>query len=130
VSTLQAQVMGEEQIKVAFEEFKKSIAGCRWVIGHSLRLAVMKCAESTDLRHAFANVVSAGIAKGISEGLKHRVEHGKAQLDLEVIEAYDPEADAKYVTALHALKDLEYPLIDHLEKLKDAPIDLIMASDS
>ncbi|GKE06100.1 hypothetical protein Tco_1398118 [Tanacetum coccineum] len=46
----------------------------------------------------FADVVSAGIAKGISEGLKHGVEHGKAQLDLE------------------------------LEQLKDAPIDLIMAS--
>ncbi|GKC02897.1 putative reverse transcriptase domain-containing protein [Tanacetum coccineum] len=40
----------------------------------------------------------------------------------------DPKADAKYVEALHALKDLEYPLIDHLEKLKDAPIDLIMVS--
>ncbi|GJU27865.1 hypothetical protein Tco_1166486, partial [Tanacetum coccineum] len=58
----------------------------------------------------------------------HGVEHGKAQLDLEVIEVYDPEADAKYVAALHALKDLKYPLIDHLNKLKDALIDLIMAS--
>ncbi|GJZ69764.1 hypothetical protein Tco_0633314 [Tanacetum coccineum] len=162
VSTLQAQVTGEEQINAAFEEFKKreddkveqrcaemdarldalsidfdeelyphmltAIAGRRWVIGHGLCLAVMKCAESTDLRQAFANVVSAGIAKGMSEGLKHGVEHGKSQFDLEVIEAYDPEADAKYVAALHALKDLEYPLIDHLDKLKDAPIDLIMAS--
>ncbi|GJY17320.1 gypsy type transposase [Tanacetum coccineum] len=162
VSTLQAQVMGEEQIKDAFEEFKKheddklerrcteidalldalsidfdeelyphmltAIAGYRWVIGHGLRLAVMKCAESTDLRQAFANFVSIRIAKGVSQGLKHGVEHVKAQLDLEVIEAYDPEADAKYVAALHALKDLKYPLIDHLEKLKDAPIDLIMAS--
>ncbi|GKF97426.1 hypothetical protein Tco_0293247, partial [Tanacetum coccineum] len=27
-----------------------AIAGRRWVIGHGLRLAVMKCAESTDLR--------------------------------------------------------------------------------
>ncbi|GJR41632.1 hypothetical protein Tco_1309735 [Tanacetum coccineum] len=105
-----------------------AIASRRWVIGHGLRLAVMKCAESTELRQVFANVVSAGIAKGMSEGLKHGVEHGKAQLDLEAIEAYDPEADAKYVAALHALKDLKYPLIDQLEKLKDAPIDLIMAS--
>ncbi|GKB05540.1 hypothetical protein Tco_0833735 [Tanacetum coccineum] len=58
-----------------------------------------------------------------------KVEHGKAQLDLEAIEAYDPEADAKYVAVLHALKDLKYPLIDQLEKLKDLPpIDLIMTS--
>ncbi|GKD73869.1 hypothetical protein Tco_1332151 [Tanacetum coccineum] len=105
-----------------------AIAGRRWVIGHGLPLAVMKCVESTYLRQAFANVVSVGIAKGMSEGLKHRVEHGKVQLDLEVIKAYDPGADTKYVGALHAQKDVKYPLIDHLEKLKDAPIDLIMMS--
>ncbi|GJY09958.1 hypothetical protein Tco_0378143 [Tanacetum coccineum] len=105
-----------------------AIAGRRWVIGHGLRLAVMKCAESTELRQAFANVVSAGIAKGMSEGLKYGVEHGKAGLELTAMEAYDPEADNKYVAALHNLKDLSYPLIDELEQLKDAPLDVIMAS--
>ncbi|GJY45140.1 hypothetical protein Tco_0433353 [Tanacetum coccineum] len=162
VSTLQAQVTGEERIKAAFEEFKKSedekveqrcaemdarldalsidfdeelyphmltaIAGRRWVIGHGLRLAIMKYAESTELRQAFADVVSAGIVKGMSEGLKYGVEHGEAKLDLAAIEAYDPEAEAKYVAALTALRDLKYPLVDQLEKLRDAPIDLLMAS--
>nr|GEZ14042.1 hypothetical protein [Tanacetum cinerariifolium] len=112
VSTLQTQVIGEERIRAAFEEFKKyeddrvdkrcakmdarldalsidfdeelyphmltAIAGRRWVIWHSLRLAVMKCAESIELRQAFANIVSARIAKGMSEGLAHGIEHGKA----------------------------------------------------
>ncbi|GJS63322.1 hypothetical protein Tco_0677886 [Tanacetum coccineum] len=87
-----------------------AIAGRRWVIGHGLRLAVMKCAESTELRQAFANVVSAGIAKGMSEGLKYGMEHGKVGLELTAVEAYDPEADNKYVAALHNLKDLSYPL--------------------
>nr|GEZ36655.1 reverse transcriptase domain-containing protein [Tanacetum cinerariifolium] len=68
-----------------------AIAGRRWVIGHGLRLATMKCAESLEMRQAFVDVVSAGIAKGMSEGLRHRVEHGQAQLSLESIEAYDPE---------------------------------------
>nr|GEY52749.1 hypothetical protein [Tanacetum cinerariifolium] len=44
-----------------------TIAGRKWVIGHELRLAVMKCVKSLDMRHAFADVVSAGITK---EGLK------------------------------------------------------------
>ncbi|GKA31621.1 hypothetical protein Tco_0717926, partial [Tanacetum coccineum] len=104
------------------------ITGRRWVIGHGLRLAVMKCAESTELRQAFADVVSPRIAKGMSEWLKYGVEHGKAGLELTAIEAYDPEADSKYVVALHNLKDLSYPLIDELEQLKDAPLDVIMAS--
>nr|GEX07930.1 hypothetical protein [Tanacetum cinerariifolium] len=105
-----------------------AIAGRRWVIGYGLRLAVMKCGESTELRQAFADVVSAGIAKGMSEGLKHGVEHRKANLSFEAIEAYDPEAEAKYIAALHALKDLKYPIVDQLKSLKDAPMDVIMAS--
>nr|GEW59243.1 hypothetical protein [Tanacetum cinerariifolium] len=64
----------------------------------------------------------------MSEGLKHGVEHGKAKVDLAAIKAYDPNADTKYVLTLHALKDLKYPLVDKLEKLKDAPIDVIMSS--
>ncbi|GJX81216.1 hypothetical protein Tco_0329365 [Tanacetum coccineum] len=119
VTNLQTQVVSEEKIKAAFEAFKKykddrveqrcaemdarlnklsvdfdeelylhmltAIAGRRWVIGHGLRLAIMKCAESSELRQAFDNVVFAGLAKGMSEGLKY-------------------------------------------EKLKDAPMEVIMAS--
>ncbi|GKB22142.1 hypothetical protein Tco_0856065 [Tanacetum coccineum] len=162
VSTLQAQVTGEERIKAAFEEFKKyeddkveqrcaemdarldklsvdfdeelyphmltAIAGHRWVIGHGLRLAVMKCAESSEIRRTFADVVSAGLAKGMSEGLRYDIEHGKAGRDLVDVEAYDPEANSKLVKALQDLKDLKYPMVDELERLKDAPVELIMAS--
>nr|GEU53295.1 hypothetical protein [Tanacetum cinerariifolium] len=146
VSTLQAQVTGEEKLKAAFEEFKKyeddreekrcakmdarldalsidfdeelyphmltAIACCQWVIGYGLCLAVMKCGESTELRQVFADVVSVGIAKGMSEGLKYGVEHGKANLDLEAIEAYYPKADVKYVVAIHTLRDLKYHMVD------------------
>ncbi|GJU55743.1 hypothetical protein Tco_1229457 [Tanacetum coccineum] len=45
-----------------------AIAGHRWVIGRGLRLTIMKCAESIELRQAFANVVSAGIAKESDTG--------------------------------------------------------------
>nr|GFA68463.1 hypothetical protein [Tanacetum cinerariifolium] len=34
-----------------------AIAGRRWVIGHGLRLAAMKCGESLDMRQVFADVV-------------------------------------------------------------------------
>nr|GEU36837.1 hypothetical protein [Tanacetum cinerariifolium] len=122
-----------DALSIAFDEelyphMLTAIAGRRWVIGRGLRSAVMKCGESTKLRQAFTDVVSAGIAKGMSEGLKHEVEHGKAKLDLGAIEAYHSEAEAKYIAALHALKSLKYPLVDQLECLKDAPMDVIMAS--
>ncbi|GKF35400.1 hypothetical protein Tco_0108600, partial [Tanacetum coccineum] len=81
-----------------------AIAGRRWVIGHGLHLAVMKCAESIELRRVFVNVVSARIAKGMSEGLEYGVKQGEAKFDLAAIKAYNPEADNKYIAALHALK--------------------------
>ncbi|GJS99514.1 hypothetical protein Tco_0820684 [Tanacetum coccineum] len=101
-----------------------AIAGRRWVIKHGLRLVVLKCAESLELRQAFANVVSAGITKGFCDGLKYGVDQGEAKLDLAMFEGYDPEADGKFIATMQALKDLKYPLIDELEKLRDAPIDL------
>ncbi|GKE63614.1 hypothetical protein Tco_1513981, partial [Tanacetum coccineum] len=70
----------------------------------------------------------AGRRWGMSERLKYGVEHGKAGLELTAVETYDPEANNKYVAALHDLKNLNYPLIDELEQLKDAPLDIIMAS--
>nr|GEU45508.1 hypothetical protein [Tanacetum cinerariifolium] len=127
VSDLQAQVTSEEKIKAVFEEFK-DMNMTRLNSVHGLRLAVMKCAESLELRQSFIDVVSAGLAKGMSEGLKHGIEHGRVDRDLADIESFNPEADSKYVKALYDLKDLKYPLVDQLEKLKDALIDVIMAS--
>nr|GEU52933.1 transposase (putative), gypsy type [Tanacetum cinerariifolium] len=86
----------EERAFVSAGCYPTAIAGRRWVIGHGLRLAVMKCGESLDMRQSFADVVSAGITKGMSEGLRHGVEHGHAQLNVDSIEAYDPEAEAKF----------------------------------
>ncbi|GKA34623.1 hypothetical protein Tco_0721052 [Tanacetum coccineum] len=122
-----------DKLSVDFDEelyphMLTAIAGRRWVIGHGLRLAVMKCSESLEIRQAFANVVSAGLAKGMSEGLKYGIEHGKAGWDLADVEAYDPEANSKLVKALQDLKDLKYPMVDQLERLKDAPMELLMAS--
>nr|GEX11342.1 hypothetical protein [Tanacetum cinerariifolium] len=79
-----------------------AIAGRRWVIGHGLRLAVIK------------------------SGTWHRAWEGRR--DLEVVEAYDLEANSKYLQALQDLKDLKYPIMDQLKGLKDAPMEVIMAS--
>ncbi|GKD40646.1 hypothetical protein Tco_1260853 [Tanacetum coccineum] len=76
-----------------------AIAGRRWMIGHCLRLAVMKWAELMELRQTFADVVTAGIIKGLSEGLRDGVEHGKAGLDVASLEGHDPKADEKFTAA-------------------------------
>ncbi|GKC14144.1 hypothetical protein Tco_1010926 [Tanacetum coccineum] len=122
-----------DKLSVDFDEelyphMLTAIVGRHWVIGHGPRLAIMKCAESLELWQTFANVMSVGLVEGMSEGLEYGIEHGKAGRDLAAVKTYDPEANRKYVKALQYLKDLKYPLVDQLEKLKDAPMDLIMAS--
>ncbi|GKG12910.1 hypothetical protein Tco_0349870, partial [Tanacetum coccineum] len=57
-----------DKLSVDFDEnlyphMLTAIAGHRWVIGHGLRLAVMKCAESLEIRWTFADVLSTGLAK-------------------------------------------------------------------
>nr|GEW60183.1 hypothetical protein [Tanacetum cinerariifolium] len=129
VATLQEQVSGEEKQKAAFEEFKQYEDSrveqrCAKI---DARLDALSIDFDEELYPHMLTAI-AGIVKGMSEGLRHGVEHGQAQLSLESIEVYDPEAKAKYVSALQALKDLKYPLVDQFESLKDAPMDVIMAA--
>nr|GFA08007.1 hypothetical protein [Tanacetum cinerariifolium] len=129
VSTLQAQFTGEEKLKATFKEFKQ-YENDR-VERHCAEMDACLDALNIDFyEELYPHMLSAiaGIARGMSEGLKYEVEHEKANLDMEAIKAYDPKADAKYVAALYALRDLKYPMVDQLESLKDAPIDVIMAS--
>nr|GEX80450.1 hypothetical protein [Tanacetum cinerariifolium] len=99
VATLQQQVSGEEKLKAAFVEYKR---------------------QQDELVEQWC---------GLSEGLRHGLEHGgQAQRSLESIEAYEPKAEAKFVAALQALKDLKYPLLDQLKGLRDALVDVIMAA--
>nr|GFB70361.1 transposase (putative), gypsy type [Tanacetum cinerariifolium] len=77
---------------------------------------------------AYDPEAEAKFATALHEGLKHGVEHGQAQLTVKSMEAYDLEAEAKFVAALQSLKDLKYPLLDQLDGLKDAPMDVIMAA--
>ncbi|GKD51975.1 hypothetical protein Tco_1280951, partial [Tanacetum coccineum] len=129
VSNLQAQVMGEEKIKAAFEELKKYKDDkveqrCAKMDARLDKLSV----DFDEELYPHMLTAIAGLVKGMSEGLKHGIDHGKAGRDLAVVEAYDPEADRKYVKSLQDLRDLKYPLVDQMEGLKDAPMELIMAS--
>ncbi|GKA95635.1 hypothetical protein Tco_0817730 [Tanacetum coccineum] len=118
VSNLQAQITGEEKIKATFEEFKK-YEDAR-VEQRCAEMDVRLDALSIDFDEelyphmltVFANIVSAGIAKGMSEVLKYSIEHRKTSRDLVDVEAYDPEANDKLIKALKDLKDLEYPMVD------------------
>nr|GEV83460.1 hypothetical protein [Tanacetum cinerariifolium] len=126
VSTLQTQVSGKERIKSAFEEFKKYEDDRveKRCAEMDARLDALSINFDEELYHADSNHGSSmGISKGMSEGLAHGIEHGKAGRHLEVMEAYDPKANSKYLQALEELKDLKYPIMDQLKGLKDSPME-------
>ncbi|GKD36149.1 hypothetical protein Tco_1251658, partial [Tanacetum coccineum] len=77
---------------------------------------------TSEIRRTFADVLSAGLAKGMSERLRYGIKHGKAGCNLVDVEAYNPEANSKLVKSIQDLKDLKYSMVDELERLKDAPI--------
>nr|GEY22318.1 hypothetical protein [Tanacetum cinerariifolium] len=82
-----------------------AVAGRRWVIGHGLRLAFMKCCQSSDYQTTFAKVISLAINQGIQEGLKVGIKHGKARRELGVVAAYDPEVMAKYEEVVGGVRE-------------------------
>ncbi|GJR24053.1 hypothetical protein Tco_0972580 [Tanacetum coccineum] len=81
-----------------------TMAGQRWMIGHGLCLAMMKCS------------------------LEAGVEHGKVGRSLAELEAYDSRVASEYVSAVNELKNVSFPLLDQLEALKDSPLELLMSS--
>ncbi|GJW78859.1 hypothetical protein Tco_0140541, partial [Tanacetum coccineum] len=85
-----------------------TVAGLKWMIGHSLRLAVMKCGQSTEYRVALRKAISMAINKEF--------------------EAYDDGVAADYVAAVNELKNVSFPLLDQLEALKDSLLKLLMPS--
>nr|GEX63650.1 hypothetical protein [Tanacetum cinerariifolium] len=126
---LESLLTGEERIKAAFEEFKKLEDDRveKRCAEMDARLDALSIDFDEELYPHMLTAI-AGISKGISEDLAYGIEHGKADRGLEVVEAYDPEANNKYLQALQEMKDLKYQIVDQLQGLKDPAIEVIMAS--
>ncbi|GJT88456.1 hypothetical protein Tco_1070173 [Tanacetum coccineum] len=61
---------------------------------------------------------------GVQEGLEAGYEHGTAERNLSVVDAYNPEAaKASYIDAVKDLKDVDFPLVNLLKSKKDAKMD-------
>ncbi|GJX14818.1 hypothetical protein Tco_0206576 [Tanacetum coccineum] len=104
------------------------ISGRRWILTHGLKLVILKCLQSPEYCHALGTAIGCAVNKGIQDGLRARVDHGKVRRDLSVIKAYDPSAEAKYVEAVNALGTVDFSLLSELKSKKDASIVDLMDS--
>nr|GEY63536.1 hypothetical protein [Tanacetum cinerariifolium] len=130
VAKLDAQLLEmaahlEEEI---YPRFLTTISGRRWILTHGLKLIVLKCLQSFKYLCTLGETIGYAINKGMQDGLKGGIGHGKAGRDLSIIEAYDPSAEAKYVDALNALRTMDFSLLFVLKSKKDACMANLMDS--
>nr|GFA50883.1 hypothetical protein [Tanacetum cinerariifolium] len=120
--------LSEAMMREEFMSLQDAMA--LWMIGHSLRLDVLKCSQSYEYQAALGTAISMAIDKGIQEGLVAGIEHTKARRTLGEVEAYDLRIEARYVAAVKELKNVSLPLLDQLEALMDSPFKLLMVNNS
>ncbi|GJV20921.1 hypothetical protein Tco_1369941 [Tanacetum coccineum] len=113
--------------KEFYPRFLTTIAGRRWILSCGFKLVVMKCLQSPEYLVALGKAIGRAIEKGIQNGLEAGIDHGRSGRSLVNIAAYDPFAKANYVSAVHALHGLDFPLLSQLESRKDASIADIMS---
>ncbi|GJV72439.1 hypothetical protein Tco_1492434 [Tanacetum coccineum] len=103
-----------------------TISGRRWLLTHGLELAIAKCLNSTEYLSSLGAAIGKAIEKGMQEGLSAGIIHGAAGRVLTDVAAYNPSAEADYLSALQRLQSVNFPLISELKSNKDASVDTIM----
>nr|GEV62924.1 hypothetical protein [Tanacetum cinerariifolium] len=103
-----------------------TIFGRRWLLTYGMGLAIAKCLNSTEYLSALGFAISKAIEKGMQEGLSAGITHGAEGRKLVDVAAYNPSAEADYLSALHHLQNVNFSLITELKSNKDASVDTIM----
>nr|GEW11039.1 transposase (putative), gypsy type [Tanacetum cinerariifolium] len=84
------------------------------------------CLNSTEYLTALGAAISKAVEKGMQEGLSAGITHGAEGRQLADVAAYNPSAEADYLSALQHLQSVNFSLIVELESNKDASVDTIM----
>ncbi|GJT47909.1 hypothetical protein Tco_0974066 [Tanacetum coccineum] len=139
VHTLEVSFAGLQEKVTAYENFialhseekfyphlLTTISGRRWLLTHGLELAIAKCLNFTEYLSSLGAAIGKAIEKGMREGLSAGITHGAAGRVLTDVAAYNPSAEADYLSILQHLQSVNFSLITDLKSNKDASVDTIM----
>nr|GEX06169.1 mannosyl-oligosaccharide 1,2-alpha-mannosidase MNS3 [Tanacetum cinerariifolium] len=98
----------------------------RWLLTHGLKLFLVKCFNSSEYLTALGAAISHVIEKGMQSGLAAGIDYGREGKSLVDIDAYNPDAEVDFNTALQELREVEFLLLAELKSYKDASTDDIM----
>nr|GEX91594.1 hypothetical protein [Tanacetum cinerariifolium] len=96
----------KEQVEVVHDEQVKELSD--------------RCLQSSEYLVALGGALGRAIDKGMQDGLKAGVDYGRSGIGLDVIAAYDPSAEANFVSTVDDLCTVKFPLLAQLESRKDA----------
>ncbi|GKC19582.1 hypothetical protein Tco_1021732 [Tanacetum coccineum] len=103
-----------------------TIFGRRWLLTYGMELAIANCLNSTEYLSDLGVAIGKAIEKGMQEGLSAGITHGTEGRQLIDVTAYNPSAEADYISALQHLQSVNFSLIVELRSNKDASIETIM----
>nr|GEX95878.1 putative transposase (putative), gypsy type [Tanacetum cinerariifolium] len=103
-----------------------TISGRKWLLTYGIELAVAKCLNSTEYLSALGAAIIKAVEKGMQEGLPAGITHGAEGRQLADVAAYNPSAEADYLSALQYLQSVNFSLIAELKSNKDASVDTII----
>ncbi|GJY23578.1 hypothetical protein Tco_0397236 [Tanacetum coccineum] len=103
-----------------------TISRRRWLLTHSMELALAKCLNSTEYLSALGAAIGKAVEKGMQEGLSAGITHGAEGRKLTDVAAYNPSTEDDYLSALQRLQSVNFSLIAELRANKDASVDTIM----
>nr|GEW34432.1 hypothetical protein [Tanacetum cinerariifolium] len=89
------------------------IFGRQWLLTYGLKHAIAKCLNSTEYISTLRAVIGKAIEKGMQDGLSVEITHGAKGRVLTDVAAYNPSAEADYLSALQRLTKLQ-PHVDQL----------------
>ncbi|GJV12825.1 hypothetical protein Tco_1354366 [Tanacetum coccineum] len=102
------------------------IFGRRWLLTYGMKLAIAKCLNSLEYLSALGAAIGKAIEKGMQDGLSAGITHGTEGRALTDVVAYNPSAEADYISALQQLQNVNFSLLAELRSNKDDSIDTLM----
>ncbi|GJX28453.1 hypothetical protein Tco_0236532 [Tanacetum coccineum] len=110
-----------------YPAYLTTLAEKRWLLTHGIQLALLKCLKSPEYQGILGHALGRAVDFGMQEGLEAGYEHGVAERNLSVVDAYNPEvAKASYINAVKAFEDVDFPLVNLLKSKKDAGMDEVL----
>ncbi|GJV96893.1 hypothetical protein Tco_1548470 [Tanacetum coccineum] len=103
-----------------------TISDRRWLLTHGMELAISKCLNSIEYLSALGAAIGKAVEKGMQDGLSAGIIHGTEGRYFSNVDAYNPSAEADYISALQRLQSVNFSLLAELKSNKDASIDTLI----